>query len=131
MKLGVLDELAAELFALTIFLCDGLLHLKSPALISSNFTTAACAFFAIAKRLPMELQMLLCRCAVGSMKQNILYQDSEPAFHSLARHLLSSSHLSPMSDTTPKHQQGFLKAPRSKSRNKKRGDGEVLCLVDE
>ena len=31
-KLGVLDELAAEVFALTIFLCDDLLHLKpSPA----------------------------------------------------------------------------------------------------
>jgi len=36
----------------------------------------------------MELQMILCHRAVGSMKQNVL-KDSEAAFHSLARILLS------------------------------------------
>ena len=57
-RLGVLDELAAEVFALTVFLCDGLLHLK----LASHLATAAAAsrFFAIASKLPMELQMLLC-----------------------------------------------------------------------
>ena len=77
-KLGVLDALAAEVFALTVFLCDNFLQHK-PALNSAAFR-----FFTIAKRMPMELQMILCHRAVGSMKQNILLKDSEPAFRSLA-----------------------------------------------
>jgi len=80
-KLGVLDELAAEVFALTVFLCDGFLQLK-PA---SHPTAAATRFFAITVMLPMELQMVLCHRAVGSMKQTILHKDSEAAFKSLAR----------------------------------------------
>ena len=82
-KLGVLNEVAAEVVALTVFLCDDLLQLK-PAL-----DTAATRFFTIVKRLPMELQMILCHRAVGSMKQNILHKDSEAAFKSLARILLT------------------------------------------
>jgi len=66
-KLGVLYELAAEVFALTVFLCDDLLQLK-PAL-ASNSTVR---FFTIASKLPIELQMMLCHRAVGSTKQNIL-----------------------------------------------------------
>ena len=85
-KLGVLDELAAEVFALTVFLCDGLLQLK-PA---SHPAAAATRFFAMAKRLSMELQMIICHSAVGSRKQNILRKDSEAAFKSLARILLAS-----------------------------------------
>jgi len=88
-KLGVLDELGPEVFALTIFLCDDLLQLK-PA---SHPTAAAgtLRFFVIACKLPMELQMILCHRAVGSMRQNILRQDSEAAFKSLARILFASS----------------------------------------
>ena len=86
-KLGVLDELSAEIFALTVFLCDDLLQLKPAA--TPNPATAT-RFFAIAKRLPMELQMIFCHLAVGSTKQNILLKDSEAAFKSLAKSLLSS-----------------------------------------
>jgi len=92
-KLGVLNELAAEVFALIVFMCDELLQLK-PAIDDDTPTTeAATRFFAIAKKLPMELQMVLCRRAVGSMKQNILLKDSEAAFKSLARTLLLLSQL--------------------------------------
>jgi len=92
-KLGVLDALAAEIFALIIFLCDDLLQLEP---IHSLFTSAAAAtaataatrFFAIAKRMPMELQMILCHRVVGSSKDSILSKDSEAAFKSLARILL-------------------------------------------
>jgi len=87
-KLGMLVALAAEVFALTVFLCDDLLQFKPashPAAAAA--TAAAIRFFAIASKLPMELQMLLCHRAVGSMKQNILRQDSEAAFKSLARTL--------------------------------------------
>jgi len=51
--------------------------------------SAATRFFTIAKRLPMEMQMMLCHHVVGSTKQNILRRDSEAAFKSLARILLS------------------------------------------
>jgi len=83
-KLGVLKELAAEVFALTVFLCDELLQLK-PASHSAAATASATQFFTISSKLPMELQMILCHRAVGSMKQNILPKDSEAAFKDLAR----------------------------------------------
>ena len=89
-KLGLLDALAADLFAVIVFLCDDLLQLK-PALISSSNEPAAASasrFFAIASKLPMELQMILCHRAVGSIKQNILMNDSEAAFKSLASFLI-------------------------------------------
>ena len=84
-KLRFPDELAAEVFALTVFLCDDLLQLK-PA--SGPADAAATRFFTIASKLPMELQMILCHRAVGSLKQNILHKDSEISFKSLARILL-------------------------------------------
>jgi len=78
-KLGVLDKLAAEVYATTVFLCDGLLQLKPPS------DPAATRFFAIASKLPIDLQMILCYRAVGSTKQNIFHKDSDAAFKSLAR----------------------------------------------
>ena len=78
-----LDALAAEVFALTVFLCEDLLQVK-PA------TTTTARFFAIVSKLPMELQMIMCHRAVGSMKQNVLHKYSEAAFKSLARILVLS-----------------------------------------
>jgi len=99
MKLGVLDELAAEVFALMVFLCEGLLQLRpaiSTAATSNPEGLGAIRFFTIAKRLPMELQMVLCHYVIGSTRQNILSKDSEAAFKSLAGILLcldpSASH---------------------------------------
>ena len=91
MKLGMLDALAAEVFALTIFLCDDLLQPNTTLAISTSNPAAAAGalrFFTIVATLPMELQMVLCHRAVGSMKQNILHNDSEAAFKSLATRLL-------------------------------------------
>ena len=85
MKFGVLDKLAAEVFALTVFLCDDLLQLTPAPVTSSNPATAVTRFFTIISKLPMELQMVLCHRVVGSTKQNILHNDSELAFKSLAR----------------------------------------------
>jgi len=99
-KLGMLNELAAEIFALMVFLCDDLLQLKPLAATTATANpaetdvaaaaTAATRFFAIASKLPMELQMILRHRIVGSMKQNILRKDSEAAFKSLGRILLDS-----------------------------------------
>ena len=92
-KLGILDELAAEVFALTVFLCDDLLQLKPAPLASTPnpAATDALRFFTIASKLPMELQMIICHRAIGSMKQNILHKNSEAAFKALARILLLAS----------------------------------------
>ena len=86
----MLDELASEIFSLTVFLCDELVQLK-PALTPAPAADATTRFFTIASKLPMELQMILCHRAVGSTKQNILRKDSEVAFKSLARILLLDS----------------------------------------
>ena len=59
MKLGMLDELAAEVFALVVYLCDELLQFTPASHLSSATTAAATRFFAIAAMLPMELQMIL------------------------------------------------------------------------
>ena len=93
-KLGVLDELAADLFALTVFLCNDLLRLKSTRGNSTRSNPSETRrFFLIAKRLPLELQMILCRRVVGSEKDNILSKDSEVAFKSLARILVLPTHV--------------------------------------
>ena len=86
-KLGVLDGLAAEVFALIVFLCDDLLELK-PALASATSKPTAFRFFAIMKRVPMELQMILCHRVVESAKDSVLSKDSEAAFKVLARILI-------------------------------------------
>jgi len=70
-KLGMLDARAAEVFALTVFLCDGLLQLKpasrivapNPAGADANVGAATARFFTIAAKLPMEQQMIMCHRA--------------------------------------------------------------------
>jgi hypothetical protein len=105
-KFNLFNQLAADVFALIIFLCDDLLQLKlksitvinpTPSMIdrviffNGHFqyklkpTIDISRFFSMAKKLPMELQMVLCYRAVGSMKDNILCKDSEPAFKHLAK----------------------------------------------
>ena len=90
-KLGVLDELAAEIFALVIFLCDDQLQLKPALATIDTSNSAALSFFSIVRRLPMEMQMMLCRRVAGSVKDSILSKDSEAAFKSLAGVLLHPS----------------------------------------
>jgi len=98
-KLGFPDVQVAEVFAAMVFLCDDLLQLKAAnapttskpkAIAAAASATAATRFFAIAKRLPMELQMILCHRAMNSAKESILSKDSEAAFKALAVILLRS-----------------------------------------
>jgi hypothetical protein len=79
-ELGLVDELAAELFAMTVFICDDFLRLKE----ASSSAAAILRFFNIVTGLPMELQMVLCSRVFGSSKENIKSKDSEAAFKSLA-----------------------------------------------
>ena len=80
-ELGFVDEMAAEMFALVVFVSDGLLQ------ITDATPSPAARFFSIARRLPLELQMVLCYRQVGSCKEIIHGKDSEVAFKVLARRL--------------------------------------------
>lgn len=81
-ELGWVDEMAAGVFALTVFLCDGLLECKAKAPKASARRTR---FFQMIKVLPMEVQMVMCHRVAGSMGTNIPTVDSEVAFRSLAK----------------------------------------------
>ena len=80
-ELGWYDEAAAKMFALVVFVSDGLLQVKDTT------TTPAARFFYIAAQLPLELQMVLCHRVVGSDKEIISGKDSEMAFKSLAKRI--------------------------------------------
>jgi len=87
------DAVSAEIFALIIFLCDDLLQFKHKPdrYVGISLSSAATIrFLEISKRLPMELQMILCNRAVGSAKESITTKNSEPAFKSLVKTLLCS-----------------------------------------
>jgi len=79
-ELGLVDELAAEMFAIVVFDSDGLLQV-------TQSTTAAIRFFSIASQLPLELQMVLCYRVAGSSKETIPGWISEIAFRELAKRI--------------------------------------------
>jgi len=80
-ELSLLYELAAEMFALVVFVSDGLLQ------VNDTTPSPAAKFLSIAAQLPLELQMVLCYRLIGSDKEIIHGKDSEVAFKSLARKL--------------------------------------------
>jgi len=81
-ELGCLDEQTAEMFALVVFVSDGLLQIYNTTIPSS-----AARYFSIASQLPLELQMVLCYRVGGSSKEIIPGKESELAFKELARRL--------------------------------------------
>jgi len=83
-ELGWYDEAAAKMFALVVFVSDGLLKTKATGVKAGAKRTR---FFNIARQLPLELQMVLCFRQVGSAKEIISGKDSEVAFKELARRL--------------------------------------------
>ena len=84
-ELGFYDDVAAEMFALVVFVSDGLLRVGE----SSDPTPPATSrFFSIASRLPLELQMVLCYRLVESGKEILPGKYSEVAFKELAKKFL-------------------------------------------
>jgi len=81
-ELGFLDELAGSIFALEVFVSDGLLQIKD-----TTSPSPAARFFKIVSQLPLDLQMVLCYRVVGSAKDIVKGKDSEVAFKELARRL--------------------------------------------
>jgi len=80
LELGMVDEMAAEIFALVVFVSDGLLRVTH-----GTKSAAAVRFFCIASQLPLELQMVLCYRVKGSSKEILQGKVSEVAFKELAR----------------------------------------------
>ena len=77
-ELGFHNELAAEVFALMVFLSDGLLEIRDE-------NTRAARFFKIAQELPLELQGVLCYRLAGSTKEVVNGKDAEVAFKFLTK----------------------------------------------
>ena len=92
-KLGRSVAVAAEIFALTVLLCDDYIMLtKGGATLFKQQQQQLplqwremVRFFALAARLPMELQMLLCHRVVGSAGERVKCKDLEAACGALAR----------------------------------------------
>jgi len=80
------DEAAAEMFALVVFVSDGLLQVKD-----TTTPPPEARSFDITRQLPLELQMVLCHRVVGSAKDIIPGKESEVAFKWLAKSLVWSS----------------------------------------
>jgi len=99
-EVGLLNEEAAGHYAHIIFHCDELLRLKKSTTIwkkcmkKYNFKlserdTKSTRFLEITRRLPMEIQMIVCLRAVGSAKDIIPHKVSEHAFQMLAQHCVT------------------------------------------
>jgi len=78
----VRGELAAPLFALVVFLSDGLLEIRETLEHGDN---DAVRFLLIARHLPMELQMVLCYRAIGLASNIIPGDQRELAFADLGK----------------------------------------------
>jgi hypothetical protein len=76
---GWFDVQAANLLAPVVFLSDGLLQISRKAK-GLPISKKARAFFRIARKLPQELQMILCYRAAGSMRTNIPAKEREAGF---------------------------------------------------
>jgi len=77
LALGLFYVLAAKLFGLVVLHCDGYLrfHPECPDKVAR--------FLSITAQLPMELQMVVCNRAFGSMRTMIPKKDSDAAFRVL------------------------------------------------
>ena len=84
LEFGWYGETAAHMFAMVVFVSDGLLQTKVTGVKSGAKRTR---FFRIAAQLPLELQKVLCYRPVGSGEEIISGKDSEVAFKSLAESL--------------------------------------------
>lgn len=74
---------AGDVFALVVFLCDGLLQHQRQA-AKTEKSLKARRFFRMVQGLPLELQMILCHRVVRSMGMNIPGKHVEASFARLA-----------------------------------------------
>ena len=68
------------MFAQVVFACDQYVRVAAPLAQDGS-----ARFFAIASKLPMELQMVLCNRLFGLARDVVLSKFSEPAFRFYAK----------------------------------------------
>jgi len=74
----------AEVFGLVILLCDGILQVVVvEAAGEDDIDLHRKRFFGMVRRLPMELQMVLCNRLHESHRNSVLTKNSEPAFRAI------------------------------------------------
>ena len=78
------NELVSEVFALVVFVSDGLLEVCQTEMAPIHVTR----FFKIATQLPLELQMVLCNRVLGFRQEIIPGKGLEAAFKNLVKLLL-------------------------------------------
>lgn len=86
-EFGLIDRLAGKSYALVVFVSDGLLCVDSLQHPKNGGRPNAVRFFKIARKLPLELQMLLCLRCTGATHDIIPCKETEAAFKSLAEKL--------------------------------------------
>jgi len=87
LELGFACEEAAALFAIVVFLSEGLLAFRIRERVLRQRRRR---FLQMLERLPVELQMRICCLTFGLDKPHLLSEETEPAFCHLAAHYLSS-----------------------------------------
>jgi len=83
---GPFDARWLDTYAIMIFISDGLLQMCAVLTLVVRQDTGR--FFGMGQRLPLDLQMVLCRRLVGSGRAVIAVADAEPAFQHLASQFL-------------------------------------------
>jgi ankyrin repeat protein len=78
---GIRDPYIGEVFALVVFLSDGLVRLKCDSEENADMRR----FFLITQSVHMDLQMLLCNRLFDSPQDIVLTKHSEPAFRKFAK----------------------------------------------
>jgi hypothetical protein len=86
LELNWYNERAARFFCQVVFLCDGLLKIKGKDEDISSASNAS-RFFRIARKLPLEIQTILCCRVVDSSEDIIPSKCIESGFRELARAL--------------------------------------------
>jgi len=83
-KVGISKNNAADVFALVIFVSDGLLNLGPGPCTEDSKAVRAARFFKATTNLPMGLQMIICNSLFDYCGHTVLRAHSEPAFKRLA-----------------------------------------------
>lgn len=95
------EDEAAMVFAVVIFLCDGLLRLRKDVTGHNQqkkkteeeevavVMTMMVRFLRVMERVPMELQVIVCRRVQGLSGNSLPWEKTELSFRSLTRSLLS------------------------------------------
>ena len=115
-ELGYTNPDISKLFATVVYLCDDYVRLTNDTDAPPNNIT----FFSITRRVPMEIQMLICRRRYGSSRDIISSRDSDAAFDELG----SILHGLRLRDPVPAPEVINIQAPWDDTTDEFEGEGD-------